>query len=76
VDLLDLGVKLEMPAEVDQRAADVVELRFFEGLTIAEITDILAFQELPEVTSCHIDDGLNLRRKVFWASFDLQPRFL
>lgn len=40
-DLLDLSLRLDSLSEVDPRAAEVVELRFFGGLTVAEIADLL-----------------------------------
>lgn len=40
-DLLDLGPALERLAELDPRAAEVVELRFFGGLTEVETAEVL-----------------------------------
>ena len=42
VDLLDLDEALSRLAAFDQRKARVVELRFFGGLSIDEITELLA----------------------------------
>lgn len=41
IDLLDLAPALERLAELDERAAQVVELRFFGGLTEAETAEVL-----------------------------------
>ncbi|RKY20053.1 MAG: RNA polymerase subunit sigma-70 [Planctomycetota bacterium] len=41
VDLLDLDQALERFAERDPRAARVVELRFFAGLSVEEVAEIL-----------------------------------
>jgi RNA polymerase sigma factor (TIGR02999 family) len=42
VDLLDLNCALERLAAIDQRLADVVELRYFGGLTVDEAAAALA----------------------------------
>ena len=40
-DLLDLDDNLQELAKLDQRQHQIVELRFFSGLTVAEVADIL-----------------------------------
>jgi RNA polymerase sigma factor (TIGR02999 family) len=42
VDLLDLDAALERLATLDPRLGDLVVLRFFGGLTVAEAADVLA----------------------------------
>jgi RNA polymerase sigma factor (TIGR02999 family) len=42
LDLLDLHDALDALADVDARKAQIIELRFFAGLTIPEIADLLA----------------------------------
>lgn len=41
MDLIDLDTALERFAKIDERAARVVELRFFAGLSIDEIAALL-----------------------------------
>ena len=41
VDLLDLNDALERFAELDAEGARVVELRFFAGLNVSEVSDIM-----------------------------------
>ena len=41
VELLDLDEALEKLARFDKRKADVVEMRYFGGLTMEEIADVL-----------------------------------
>src|SRR5215470_17610546 len=41
VDVLALHTALSSLAEIDQRQAEIVELRFFAGLTVEEIAEIL-----------------------------------
>jgi RNA polymerase sigma factor (TIGR02999 family) len=41
IDVLDLNAALEALAEIDTRAAQTVELRYFGGLTTEEIADVL-----------------------------------
>ena len=44
-DVLDLHRALERLAELDERQAHVVELRFFGGLTVQEIAELLSLAE-------------------------------
>ena len=45
IDVLDLDAALTRLAQVDPRQATVVELRFFGGLTIAEVSQILGISD-------------------------------
>jgi RNA polymerase sigma factor (TIGR02999 family) len=40
-DLLDLDEQLQQLAQLDPRQHQIVELRFFSGLTVAEVADVL-----------------------------------
>jgi RNA polymerase sigma-70 factor (ECF subfamily) len=44
-EFLDLNEALERLAEFDPRQAEIVELKFFAGLTIAEIAGVLGFSD-------------------------------
>ncbi len=45
VDLLDLDEALGELQKVDPRMAQIVELRFFGGLDVGEVADILGFSK-------------------------------
>jgi len=45
LDLLDLDRTLQRLAELDQRQAEIVELRFFGGLTVEEVARVLGISE-------------------------------
>lgn len=45
VDLLDLDEALERLAAIDERDAHIVELRYFAGLELQEIADVLELSE-------------------------------
>jgi RNA polymerase sigma factor (TIGR02999 family) len=45
VDLLDLDDALQDLAEMDPRMAQVVELRFFGGLEVGEVAEVLGFSK-------------------------------
>ncbi len=41
VDVLDLDEKIRDLAQIDERKARVVELRFFAGLAVKEVAEVL-----------------------------------
>lgn len=44
-DLMELDRALDALAEVDARGAEIVELRYFGGLTVPEVADVLEMSE-------------------------------
>ena len=45
VDIVDLDMALRELSEMDPRMAKVVELRFFGGLEVSEVADVLGFSK-------------------------------
>jgi RNA polymerase sigma factor (sigma-70 family) len=45
VDVLALNAALSALAELDPRQAEIVEMRFFAGLTVEEVAEVLDISE-------------------------------
>jgi RNA polymerase sigma factor (TIGR02999 family) len=60
VDLLELNDALEKLARLDARQAQIVELRYFTGLSVAEVAEIL------DVSKRTIEDDWTLAKAWLW----------